>query len=101
MVKSVTLLLDTVQMDALYQQLMRGKFTVHDFDALTYAYDWSGVYPEVLGTVKAAACQSSEKCGKNATRRKKSRLGGHRGREKEVNKMLQNYHSINAWFCQV
>ena len=62
--KSVTLLLDTVQMDALYQQLMRKAFDTPDFDALTYAYDWSGVYPEVLGTVK----QLRARVARNATR---------------------------------
>lgn len=64
MIKSLTLVLDTHQLDALYQQLMRGRFTVHDFDALTYAYDWSGVYPEVLGTVK----QLRARVAKNAVR---------------------------------
>lgn len=64
MTKSLTLLLDTHQLDALYQQLMRKAFDTLDFDALTYAYDWSEVYPEVLGTVK----QLRARIAQNATR---------------------------------
>lgn len=64
MAKSLALVLDTHQLDMLYQQLMRKAFDTPDFDALTYAYDWSIVYPEVLGTVK----QLRARIGQNATR---------------------------------